>query len=81
MLPEDRKDYGSNGEYYPLELMIVVMFLFQVLRVGSLVHCQCTSDVFLMDWEKVRTMRRVLGATQTCKRKKYGRDSAHVRCT
>ena len=53
MLPADREGYGSTGEYYPLELMVIVMFLFQLLRVGKLVHRQCTTDVFLIDWEKV----------------------------
>lgn len=36
-----------------MELMVVFMFLFQALRVGSLVYRQCTSDIFLIDWEKV----------------------------
>lgn len=53
MLPADREGYGSNGEYYPLELMVTVMFLFQAFRVGRLVYRQVTSDVFLIDWEKV----------------------------
>ncbi|CBN79640.1 conserved unknown protein [Ectocarpus siliculosus] len=52
MLPADREGYGSTGEYFPLELMVTVMFMFQVLRVGSLVYRQITSDVFLIDWEK-----------------------------
>lgn len=30
MLPADRKGYGSTGEYFPLELMVMVMFIFQV---------------------------------------------------
>lgn len=30
MLPADRKGYGSTGEYFPLELMVTVMFMFQV---------------------------------------------------
>lgn len=30
MLPADRKGYGSTGEYFPLELMVMVMFVFQV---------------------------------------------------
>ena len=42
-----------TGEYYPLELMVIVMFLFQLIRVGKLIHRQCTTDVFLIDWEKV----------------------------
>ena len=53
MLPADRKGYGSTGEYYPLELMVIVMFLLQLIRVGKLIHRQCTTDVFLIDWEKV----------------------------
>lgn len=53
MMPADRTGYGSKGEYYPLELMVMVMFLFQLIRVGHLVLRQCTSDIFLIDWEKV----------------------------
>ena len=30
MLPAHRKGYGSTGEYFPLELMVMVMFIFQV---------------------------------------------------
>lgn len=56
MLPADRAHYGSNGEYFPLELMVVFMFLFQALRVGSLVYRQCVSDIFLIDWEKVNSV-------------------------
>lgn len=54
MLPADRKGYGSNGEYFPLKAMVSTMFLFQLCWVGKLLHHQCTSDVFLIDWEKVR---------------------------
>lgn len=52
MLPADRPGYGSKGEYYPLKLMVVFMFLCQGLRVASLAYRQCNSDVFLIDWEK-----------------------------
>lgn len=34
MLPADREGYGSTGEYFPLELMVTVMFLFQVWQCG-----------------------------------------------
>lgn len=53
MMPANRVGYGSNGEYYPLELMIIVMFLFQLIRVGYVLRGQCTCDIFLIDWEKV----------------------------
>ncbi|CAM9514327.1 unnamed protein product [Ascophyllum nodosum] len=52
MLPADRTGYGTKGEYFPLEAMVDAMFLFQLCRVGKLLHRQCTSDVFLVDWEK-----------------------------
>eukprot|EP00752_Nemacystus_decipiens_P003551 g3276.t1 len=29
MLPANREGYGSTGEYFPLELMVMVMFIFQ----------------------------------------------------
>ncbi|CAM9501613.1 unnamed protein product, partial [Discosporangium mesarthrocarpum] len=54
MLPADRVGYGSKGEYYPLEVMVLMIFLFQGARVIYLLYCQCTADVFLVDWEKVR---------------------------
>lgn len=38
MLPADRKGYGSTGEYFPLELMVTIMFIFQVRR-GKMKHC------------------------------------------
>lgn len=35
--------------------MFFFFLLFQVCRVGQLVHRQISSDVFLIDWEKVHT--------------------------
>lgn len=54
MLPANRLGYRSNGEYYPLKVMVTVMFVFQACWVGSLLYRQCTSDIFLVDWEKVQ---------------------------
>ncbi|CAM9720056.1 unnamed protein product, partial [Choristocarpus tenellus] len=52
MLPEDRDQYGSNSEYYPLEVIIPILFFFQSARVAFLLRTQCTADIFLIDWEK-----------------------------
>lgn len=57
MLPADRKGYGSNGDYFPLKAMVNMAFFFQLCWVAKLLHHQCTADVFLIDWEKVRLVR------------------------
>ena len=52
LLPEDHLLYKVGNEYFPLILLLNMMFACQLIFVLNMIYRQTTADVFFIDWEK-----------------------------
>lgn len=54
LLPAENRHDGKDFEYYPVRTCIISLWVAQTIVVFQIVHRQCTTEVFFVDWEQAR---------------------------
>lgn len=52
ILPPSEDIYASYSEYYLLQVLLHLLFVFQTIYILHMVYWQSRMDIFLIDWEK-----------------------------
>ncbi len=64
MLPANNEYYLTN-EYYFFESFFHVLFWTHTVYILYVIYCQCTTDIFFVDWEKPKTSKQDVSIWRT----------------